>query len=67
MKPFAGEDVVEPVKCRGAAEVRGLGRIERPQRRGGSYYGSGGNPVLPVDELGRKRPDALLIAEQVRQ
>ena len=61
----AAKDAVEPMKCRCAAEISCFGRVEKHESRRGRQNSSGGRPVLALHKSCRKRPNLLLIGDEV--
>ena len=61
----AVKDVVEPMKCWCATEISRFARVEKHESRRGPQNSSGGHPVLALHKSGRKRPNLLLIGDQV--
>lgn len=61
----AGEDVVERVEGRGAAEVAGVVRVRDEEGRGHTGDGEGGEPLMAFGEPHGKQPDVFLILEEI--
>jgi len=61
----AGEDVVESVECRGAAEVADVMGISDDKGRGHAGYGERWEPLMALGEPRGKKPDVSLILEKI--
>jgi len=61
----AGEDVVERVECRSAAEVAGVMGIGDEEGRGHAGYCERWKPLMALGEPHGKKPDVFLVFQEI--